>query len=250
MCGIAGIFSYRAQSVDVGELFRMRDHMASRGPDGAGIWQDDETGIGLAHRRLAILDLTENGAQPMSTADGQLRIVFKGKIYNHGELRDRLEAKGHVFFSGSDTEVLLHAYREYGEAKVDRLRGMFAFAIWDDSKPGVFLACDHFGIKPLIRLDEWLKPVSSAYAKVAAMEMSLYMRNMLLRDSDWVGMARSLEIRTPMVDIGLFRALAPCLSDPVNQPVKTMLWGAPARRAGEHHRIFRPLAEAQAWVMR
>lgn len=156
MCGIAGIFSYRSNgvAVDQSELLRMRDHMIARGPDGAGIWLDAKARIGLAHRRLAILDLTENGAQPMSTPDGQLRITFNGEIYNYRELRDRLKAKGYVFFSGTDTEVLLYAYREYGEAMVDHLRGMFAFAIWDDKKRGLFLARDHFGIKPLYYHDD------------------------------------------------------------------------------------------------
>ena len=90
----------------------------------------------------------------MSTPDSQLRIVFNGEIYNYRELRNHLQAKGHVFFSGTDTEVLLYAYREYGEAMVDHLRGMFAFAIWDEKKRGLFLARDHFGIKPLYYHDD------------------------------------------------------------------------------------------------
>lgn len=156
MCGIAGIFSYRETSCTVNhsELLRMRDHMITRGPDGAGIWFDEKSQIGLAHRRLAILDLTENGAQPMSSPDGRLRIVFNGEIYNYRELRDRLKAKGHVFFSGTDTEVLLYAYQEYGGAMVDHLRGMFAFIIWDENRRGIFLARDHFGIKPLYYHDD------------------------------------------------------------------------------------------------
>ena len=156
MCGIAAIFCYRENgiAVDSGELLRMREHMVSRGPDGAGLWLDAESRIGLAHRRLAILDLTENGAQPMCTPDGKLRIVFNGEIYNYRELRTRLQAKGHVFISDSDTEVLLHAYREYGEAMVDHLRGMFAFVIWDEEKRGIFLGRDHFGIKPLYYHDD------------------------------------------------------------------------------------------------
>lgn len=156
MCGIAGIFSYRDNGIAVNqsELLRMRDHMITRGPDGAGVWLDAKARIGLAHRRLAILDLTENGAQPMSTPDGQLRIVFNGEIYNYRELRDQLKGKGYVFFSGTDTEVLLYAYREFGQSMVDQLRGMFAFAIWDEKKRGLFLARDHFGIKPLYYHDD------------------------------------------------------------------------------------------------
>jgi asparagine synthase (glutamine-hydrolysing) len=156
MCGIAGIFTYRKNGLAVNrsELLRMRDHMITRGPDGAGVWLDEKAKVGLAHRRLAILDLTENGAQPMSTPDGRLRIVFNGEIYNYQELRDRLKAKGHVFFSGTDTEILLYAYREYREAMVDHLRGMFAFIIWDEERQGIFLARDHFGIKPLYYHDD------------------------------------------------------------------------------------------------
>jgi asparagine synthase (glutamine-hydrolysing) len=156
MCGITAIFAYRdiGIAVNESELIRIRDHMVSRGPDGAGVWLYPKARIGLAHRRLAVLDLTENGAQPMSTPDGQLRIVFNGEIYNYRELRDRLQAKGYVFFSDTDTEILLYAYYEYGQSMVDHLRGMFAFAIWDEKKRGLFLARDHFGIKPLYYHDD------------------------------------------------------------------------------------------------
>ena len=156
MCGIAAVYTYRADGplVDPRELLQRREAMFPRGPDGAGLWVDEAAKVGLAHRRLAIVDLTENGAQPMATPDGKLRVVFNGEIYNYQDLRDRLKAKGHVFSSNSDTEVLLHAYREYGESMVDHLRGMFAFAIWDDQKRGLFLARDHFGIKPLYYHDD------------------------------------------------------------------------------------------------
>ena len=154
MCGIAGIFAYRAPPVDTGELLRMRDRMRTRGPDGEGIWIEEHGQIGLAHRRLAILDLTHNGAQPMETPDGQLCIVFNGEIYNYRELRNHLQAKGYAFISDSDTEVLLYAYREYGQGMVAHLRGMFAFAIWDEKKRGLFLGRDHFGIKPIYYHDD------------------------------------------------------------------------------------------------
>lgn len=156
MCGIAGIFCYRetAPGVSRDELLRMRDHMARRGPDGAGIWLDPRERVGLAHRRLAILDLSASAAQPMASADGASHIVFNGEIYNHRELRERLTARGHVFVSHSDTEVLLHAWREYGQDMVAHLRGMFAFAIRDERRQGVFLARDHFGIKPLYYHDD------------------------------------------------------------------------------------------------
>src|SRR5258708_35456017 len=116
MCGIAGIFSYQAEAapVDRAGLVRMRDHMARRGPDGAGLWISDDRRIGIAHRRLAIIDLSETGAQPMSSADGRLHITFNGEIYNYRALRTELEARGYTFRSTSDTEVLLYLYAEHG----------------------------------------------------------------------------------------------------------------------------------------
>lgn len=151
MCGFAAIYSYcqPTSRIDRGELLRIREAMISRGPDGAGLWISQDESLGLAHRRLAILDLSDLGAQPLATPDGRLCIVFNGEIYNYRELRERLRARGHAFRSDSDTEVLLYAYREYGQSMVDHLRGMFAFAIWDEDRHGLFLARDHFGIKPL-----------------------------------------------------------------------------------------------------
>jgi asparagine synthase (glutamine-hydrolysing) len=151
MCGITGIFSYSdiSNQVDSEELLRIREAMISRGPDGAGLWLSENKRIGLAHRRLSIIDLSESGAQPMSTHDGCYHVVFNGEIYNYQELRVQLEAKGYFFRSNSDTEVLLHLYAEYNADMVEHLRGMYAFAIWDDKKQGLFLARDPFGIKPL-----------------------------------------------------------------------------------------------------
>lgn len=154
MCGLAAILSYRAPPVDRGELIRIRDHMTSRGPDDAGLWLSEDSTVGLGHRRLAILDLTDAGHQPMSTPDGKLRVVFNGEIYNYRELRKQLTDRGHCFRSDSDTEVLLYAYREYGQGMVEHLRGMFAFALWDQDRRGLFLARDHFGIKPLYYHDD------------------------------------------------------------------------------------------------
>jgi asparagine synthase (glutamine-hydrolysing) len=151
MCGIAGIYEYResAPPVDEGELLRIREAMIHRGPDGAGLWVSPNRRVGLAHRRLSIIDLSEAGAQPMVTADGNFRITFNGEIYNYRELRKELEAKGYRFHSNSDTEVLLHLYADRGEDMVHSLRGMYAFALWDERKKGMFLARDPFGIKPL-----------------------------------------------------------------------------------------------------
>src|SRR4051812_27547169 len=156
MCGIAGTYAYRdfAPPVDRDELLRMREAMLRRGPDGEGLWISDDQRVGLAHRRLAIIDLSEGGAQPMATRDGLLRITFNGEIYNYRELKTELEGKGYVFHSNSDTEVLLHLYADRGQEMVHALRGMFAFAIWDERRRAMFLARDAFGIKPLYFADD------------------------------------------------------------------------------------------------
>ena len=151
MCGLAGIFAYHdaADAVDRAELRAIRERMLARGPDGAGEWFSADERVGLAHRRLAILDLSDRGAQPMASADGRFVIVFNGEIYNHPELRRELEHDGAVYRSGADTETLLHLYSRSGAAMVERLRGMYAFAIWDTVERTLFLARDPYGIKPL-----------------------------------------------------------------------------------------------------
>ncbi len=114
MCGIAGIYAYHyaANVVDCTELRRIRDHMAARGPDGLGEWYSQEGHVALGHRRLAILDLSERGAQPMASVDGKVVVTFNGEIYNYRQLRAALEAKGRTFRTATDTEVLLHLYAE------------------------------------------------------------------------------------------------------------------------------------------
>lgn len=156
MCGVNGIYVFRgaAPPVDARELLLTRDHMAARGPDGKGCWLSDDGRTGLGHRRLSVIDLSVAGAQPMVSADGRFVITFNGEIYNYRGLRERLEAKGHVFCSQSDTEVLLHLYAERGEAMVRDLRGMFAFGLWDASRRGILLARDPYGIKPLYYVED------------------------------------------------------------------------------------------------
>jgi len=156
MCGINAIFSYKGASggVDREELRRVRDSMTLRGPDGRGEWYSVDNRVGLGHRRLAIIDISESGAQPMTTADGDTVITFNGEIYNYRSLRSGLEKKGYRFRSFSDTEVLLRLYEEKGADMLHDLRGMFAFAIWDNRKKGLFLARDPFGIKPLYYSDD------------------------------------------------------------------------------------------------
>jgi len=148
VCGIAGILGISDGSAERERLLAMRDAMTHRGPDGCGLWQDPAHRVGLAHRRLSIIDLTEAGAQPMGDGDGR-QLVFNGEIYNHLGLRRELEAKGHRFRGRSDTEVLLHGYQEWGEEVLQRLSGMFAFAVWDPQRELLFLARDRVGIKPL-----------------------------------------------------------------------------------------------------
>ncbi len=156
MCGINGIFAYHraANAVDRDELLLTREHMIARGPDSAGAWVSDGRRLGLCHRRLSIIDLSEAGAQPMISACGRFAVTFNGEIYNFRELRSKLETRGRVFGSQSDTEVLLHLYAEYGDAMVQDLRGMFAFAIWDAELRSLFLARDPYGIKPLYYADD------------------------------------------------------------------------------------------------
>jgi len=152
MCGIAGVLHSKGEPASPVILKKMADAIAHRGPDGEGIFADDQ--LGLAHRRLAIIDLSPAGHQPMATKDGRYIIVFNGEIYNFQELRIELEALGHQFHSKTDTEVLLHAFAEWGESSLSRLNGMFAFAIWDRRERELFLARDRYGIKPLYWANE------------------------------------------------------------------------------------------------
>src|SRR5438105_4396434 len=159
MCGINGIFAYHsaASAPKNGELLLTRDHMFRRGPDGAGQWRSTDGRCALAHRRLSIIDLTDRAAQPMVGADGRFAIVFNGEIYNYPELRRHLEFEGQQFNTTSDTEVLLQLYARMGREMVHRLRGMYAFAIWDTERRGLFLARDPYGIKPLYTAnDGWV----------------------------------------------------------------------------------------------
>jgi asparagine synthase (glutamine-hydrolysing) len=156
MCGINGIFAYQtcANGPERAELVATRDHMRRRGPDGAGEWWSPERRLGLGHRRLSIIDISDRASQPMSSTCGRYTVVFNGEIYNYLELRRELEEKGVVFRTNSDTESLLHLYARDGADMVHRLRGMFAFAIWDARSRSLFLARDPYGIKPLYISDD------------------------------------------------------------------------------------------------
>ena len=147
MCGLAGKLAPSPQTpIDRHLLSAMADAVAHRGPDADGYYVGD--GIGLAHRRLSIVDIA-SGQQPLSNEDGTVWVAFNGEIYNFADLRVELEGHGHRFRTHSDTEVIVHGYEQWGEACVQRFRGMFAFAIWDARARRLLLARDRVGIKPL-----------------------------------------------------------------------------------------------------
>ena len=176
MCGIAGIMDTQGRAVEQSLVGRLCEALDHRGPDGEGYYTDGP--VALGHRRLAILDLA-GGVQPMSNEDGTVWVIFNGEIYNFCELRTRLERLGHRFATRSDTEVLVHAYEQYGEGCVNELRGMFAFAVWDRPRQTLLLARDRIGKKPLFyaQVDgQW----------VFASELQALLRHPgLAREVDW-----------------------------------------------------------------
>ena len=151
MCGIAGAFSFGddARAPDVTVIERLNELQRRRGPDGEGLWSSNDGRVAFGHRRLAIIDTGPQGTQPMSDASGRWTITFNGEIYNYGALRHQLEQLGCVFLTNSDTEVLLNVVARWGEAGLRKLRGMYAFALWDTHERELWLARDPYGIKPL-----------------------------------------------------------------------------------------------------
>ena len=157
MCGVVGVWHLDGQAVDPMAVERMRDTLVHRGPDDAGLWTDGP--VALGHRRLSIIDLSEAGRMPMGSPDGRVQAVFNGEVYNFQALREELEAKGHVFQSESDSEVVLRSYEAWGADCFDRFNGMFAIAIWDARERRMVLARDPAGQKPLYyayRPGRWL----------------------------------------------------------------------------------------------
>ena len=202
----------------------MRDHMAARGPDSAGIWLSDDQRVALGHRRLSIIDLSERAAQPMLTADRMLAVTFNGEIYNYRELRRGLEAKGYLFRSQSDTEVLLHLYADKGEAMVHELRGMFTFALWDSRKRALLLARDPYGIKPLYYADD------GRTLRFASQVKALLAGGAISRESDaagWVGFYLFGSVPEPWSSHAAVRAL----------PAGSTLW-IDGRGLGEPNHYF------------
>ncbi len=147
MCGITGIFNFNGERVSGRVLRAMTQAIEHRGPDGEGFYTD--TFLGLGHRRLSIIDLSSLGHQPMISPNGQVALSYNGEIYNFREIRRELEELGYRFVSGTDTEVVLHAWQEWGTDSILKFNGMFAFAIWDKREQALYLVRDRFGIKPL-----------------------------------------------------------------------------------------------------
>lgn len=177
MCGIAGIFHLETpKPVDPARLERMCDAIAHRGPDGQGVWT--APGVGLGHRRLSIIDI-EGSPQPMPSSDGRAMIVFNGEIYNYRELRTDLKMLGAKFYTDGDSEVILAAWQQWGEACLSRLHGMFAFAIYDLDKRCLFLARDRLGVKPL-----FLAPLSDGSLAFASELKALTAHPLLRREAD------------------------------------------------------------------
>src|ERR1700730_10223262 len=151
MCGIAGAFSFSidAKPVDREVISRLNHLQPRRGPDGVGLWSSAHDRVVLGHRRLAIIETGAAGAQPMTDATGRWVITFNGEIYNYRELRLELERCGRTLITNSDTEVLINVVGEWGEAGLKKLRGMYAFALWDSLERELWLVRDPYGIKPL-----------------------------------------------------------------------------------------------------
>ncbi|MCC7119844.1 MAG: asparagine synthetase B, partial [Anaerolineales bacterium] len=150
MCGIAGLWNLNGEPVSPEQIRNFIDSLAHRGPDGSDVYIDSDSNLGLGHRRLAIIDTSDGGRQPMSYADGRYWIVFNGEMYNFLELKVELEGLGYSFKTESDTEVILTAYHHWGEDCQLKFNGMWALAIWDSRERVLFVSRDRFGVKPMI----------------------------------------------------------------------------------------------------
>ena len=228
MCGIAGIHHYRLhRPVDAHLLDRMTDALAHRGPDGRGVFVDGA--IGLGHRRLAILDPTERGAQPMVSSSGRTVVTFNGEIYNFRELRRDLEKRGCIFRTETDTEVILEAWEAWGEDAIDALNGMYAIALWDRQTRSLFLIRDRFGIKPLYVLDD------GDSIRFASEIKALFADPGLDRVPDWNGLRSVLELGYAGSPYTCFRGIAQLepaqlLTVSASGVVKRRTWQPSSRR--------------------
>jgi asparagine synthase (glutamine-hydrolysing) len=199
VCGISGRFNLDGRPVLAQEIVAMRDAMHHRGPDDAGLFV--EGAVGLGHRRLSIIDLS-GGHQPISNEDGSVTIVFNGEIYNFAELRSELRARGHTLKTRSDTEVIVHLYEELGPDCVQRLRGMFAFALWDAGRRELLLARDRLGEKPLYY-------AASSNSLIFASEIkAILLAEGFSAQPDRIGLRRYLSYRHAYGDSTLFKGVA------------------------------------------
>jgi asparagine synthase (glutamine-hydrolysing) len=197
MCGIAGIWNLNAEPIQTDLLDRFRDAISHRGPDGYGNYVDDEQQLGLAHRRLSIIDLSENGKQPMCYADGRYWITYNGEIFNFIELKAELESKGYTFRTDSDTEVVLAAYTCWGAKCLLKFNGMWGMAIWDRQEKTLFLARDRFGIKPLYYIHLPGKRFAFASETIAFKHLDGYKRCM-----DQANLSRSILDANSLIGAG------------------------------------------------
>ena len=225
MCGISGRFNFDGRPVEPSEIVAMRDIMVHRGPDDAGMFIDGA--VGLGHRRLSIIDLS-GGHQPISNEDGSVTVVFNGEIYNFGDLRPELIARGHTLTTRSDTEVIVHLYEELGAQCVRRFRGMFAFALWDAKRKQLLLARDRLGVKPLYFAQIGRSLVFASEIK------SLLRVNGLSAEVDPRGLRRYLSYRHPYGNGTLFKGIRQLppghyLVAAAGKVTVTRYWDAPER---------------------
>src|SRR6185503_10259739 len=215
MCGINGIAlsSNSRRSIDAVTLERMRDVLRHRGPDDSGIFIDARVArVALGHRRLSIVDVA-SGQQPMTNEDGTLHIIYNGEIYNHAEFRETLEARGHVYQTHCDTETILHLYEEHGAECVNYLRGMFAFAIWDQRRRELFIARDRLGVKPL-----YYAQTADGSIYFASEIKALFEADAIRAELNYASLPDYLANHAPSGEETLFRGIKRLL------PGHTLLW--------------------------
>jgi asparagine synthase (glutamine-hydrolysing) len=236
MCGIAGFYGYSGTSAGLSAelLDAMTAILAHRGPDGEGTWLCPEDGVGLGNCRLAIVDRSAAGAQPMSNADGTVRITFNGEIYNHRLLRAELEARGHTFRSRADTEAIVHAYEEWGLECFSRLVGMWGLALWDARQKRLVLARDRLGVKPLYYL------VRNGQIRFASEIKSLFVDSALRPELDLESLALYLTFLVAPAPRTLFRGVH-------KLPPAHFLVVTPGQEP-RHHAFWDPLEAKNGWI--
>jgi len=248
MCGICGELRFDGRRPDRGDLARMLSRLERRGPDHEGGYHDGP--VALGHRRLSIIDLSPHANQPMVDQGLDLAIVFNGTIYNYPELREELIGLGHHFFSHGDTEVILKAYRAWGERCVERLHGMFAFAIWDTERQTLFAARDRMGIKPFYysRGRDAFRFASNAQALLATGRVDTGI--------DGVGLHHQFTLHgvvpAPRTLLRGIRKLEPAHTltiTPDGRWTKRRYWQLEARRRGRHSDVGAGLPRAGAGAL-